>query len=81
MPFITVNGERRTIRERTTLRALVGEMGLLEKPVVCEVNLSIQSKKDWESIFLIEGDSVEIIGFVGGGCVPSWDCGPDDSVV
>ncbi len=64
---IVVNGEARNVRENTTLKELVGEMGFLEKPVVCEVNLSIISRKDWEATILSAGDAVEVIGFVGGG--------------
>ena len=64
---IVVNGEARNVREKTTLQELVGEMGFLEKPVVCEVNLSIISRKDWEATILSAGDAVEVIGFVGGG--------------
>ncbi|MCL4485033.1 MAG: sulfur carrier protein ThiS [Nitrospirae bacterium] len=67
MPSITVNGERKPIEEGTTLQALVGEMGFLDRAVVCEVNMTILSKKDWEKVLLREGDAVEIIGFVGGG--------------
>ena len=63
---IVVNGERRTV-EGLTLEGLVREMGFLEKPVVCEVNLSIISRKDWAGTLLSPGDTVEVIGFVGGG--------------
>ena len=70
MPLVSVNGEKRQVEEGTTLRALVGEMGFLDRPIVCEVNLAILSKKDWEGTILREGDQVEIIGFVGGGCGP-----------
>ena len=64
---IVVNGERRTVGEGMTLEGLVREMGFLEKPVVCEVNLSIVSRKDWAGTLLSPGDTVEVIGFVGGG--------------
>ena len=67
MPIISVNGEKRPIEEGLTLKSLVTQMGFLDKPVVCEVNLAILSKKDWEKTLLHEGDAVEIIGFVGGG--------------
>jgi len=69
VPTISVNGEKRQVEEETTLRTLVEEMGFLDRPVVCEVNLAILSRKDWEKTILREGDSVEIIGFVGGGCI------------
>ncbi|MGC8529994.1 MAG: sulfur carrier protein ThiS [Leptospirillia bacterium] len=64
---IVVNGERRTVGEALTLQELVREMGFLEKPVVCEVNLSIVSRKDWAETVLSPEDTVEVIGFVGGG--------------
>jgi thiamine biosynthesis protein ThiS len=64
---IVVNGEARTLEEGTTLQELVREMGFLEKPVVCEVNLSIVSRKDWAETVLAPGDAIEVIGFVGGG--------------
>ncbi|MGC8500687.1 MAG: sulfur carrier protein ThiS [Leptospirillia bacterium] len=67
MVDVTVNGERRSLQEGTTLNLLVGELGLEEKPVVCEVNISIVSRKDWGTTVLSPGDVVEIIGFVGGG--------------
>ncbi len=67
MPSITVNGEKRPVEEGATLQSLVEEMGFLDRPVVCEVNMTILSKKDWDKTLLREGDAVEIIGFVGGG--------------
>ena len=67
MPTISVNGEKRQVEEETTLRTLVEEMGFLDRPVVCEVNLSIVSRKDWAGTLLSPGDTVEVIGFVGGG--------------
>jgi thiamine biosynthesis protein ThiS len=42
-------------------------MGLSGKPVVCEVNLTIVPRMDWDRMVLYEGDRIEIIGFVGGG--------------
>lgn len=67
MPLIQVNGESRTVGEGETLEALVESMGFANKPVVCEVNLTIVSRSDWNRIVLAGGDRVEIIGFVGGG--------------
>ena len=64
---ILLNGESRTVGEGLTLQELVREMGFLEKPVVCEVNLAIISRKDWAGTVLSPGDTVEVIGFVGGG--------------
>ncbi|MHB8369580.1 MAG: sulfur carrier protein ThiS [Leptospirales bacterium] len=64
---VTVNGERRSVAEGTTLKLLLEEIGLAERPVVCELNLSIVSRSDWGTMALSPGDRVEIIGFVGGG--------------
>jgi len=67
VPLIEVNGESRTVGEGETLEALVANMGFSGKPVVCEVNLTIVSRSDWNRTVLSGGDRVEIIGFVGGG--------------
>ncbi|MDP2167085.1 MAG: sulfur carrier protein ThiS [Thermodesulfovibrionales bacterium] len=61
---ITVNGEGlRT--SKTTIAGLIEELGL--RPGAVEVNLVIVSRKDYGTFRLKEGDSVEIVNFVGGG--------------
>ena len=64
---ININGESRSFAEGISIRDVLDHMGLLEKPVVVELNLEIVSKERWEGQCLKEGDQMEVIGFVGGG--------------
>ena len=62
----TINGEKKDSGAQTVL-ALLNEMDINPAGVAVEVNLSIIKKKDYESFRLKEGDSIEIVNFVGGG--------------
>jgi thiamine biosynthesis protein ThiS len=64
---ININGESRRFSEDLSIRDVLAQMGLLEKPVVVELNLEIVPKERWEGHRLKEGDRMEVIGFVGGG--------------
>jgi sulfur carrier protein len=66
---VTINGESQRVDEGETLGTLLLRMGLSEKPVVCEVDLTIVSRDDWSRTVLCEGAQIEIIGFVGGGAL------------
>lgn len=63
---LTVNGTEYTT-EQSTLAQLLKEMGIIPERVAVEVNLKIIKKKDFVDYRLMEGDSVEIVYFVGGG--------------
>ncbi len=81
---ININGESRSFAEGSSIRDVLDHMGLLEKPVVVELNLEIVSKERWEGQRLKEGDQMEVIGFVGGGANHTgeahllWDLGHRD---
>ena len=63
---LTVNGEEYT-SEGDTLPRLLKELGIIPERVAVEVNLMVIRKKDFENYRLKDGDSVEIVYFVGGG--------------
>jgi len=63
---LKVNGEEYTT-ERDTLAHLLKELEIIPERVAVEVNLRIIKKKDFEYCRLKDGDSVEIVYFVGGG--------------
>jgi thiamine biosynthesis protein ThiS len=63
---LTVNGEK-YITEQDTLANLLKEMKIIPERVAVEVNLRIIKKKDFEDSRLKDGDSLEIVYFVGGG--------------
>lgn len=50
-----------------TVGGLLGELGVEPAGVAVEVNLVIIKKKDYGGFGLSEGDTVEIVSFVGGG--------------
>lgn len=64
---ITVNGERRPLPAAITLSELLEELSLPERRVAVELNKAVVPKTNWESVMLDDGDTLEIIHFVGGG--------------
>lgn len=63
---IVINGARSN-GEFTSIDALLEERDLDPAKVVVEVNGVILDKNDFAELRLKEGDSVEIVQFVGGG--------------
>ncbi len=64
---IVVNGERRAVSERATVRSLLRELDLPESRVAVERNRAIVRKTDYADTGLSNGDRIEIVTFVGGG--------------
>jgi len=64
---IIVNGEKRTVSESTTIKALLDELGIADKTMASAVNMEVVKKEQWQSHTLKEGDKVEFLHFVGGG--------------
>ena len=66
---IQLNGERRTLSEPVTVGVLLRSLNLQSDKVAVEVNLEILDKQEFEARGLQDGDQVEVMSFVGGGCV------------
>lgn len=64
---VKVNGEMREMAEGTTLLELIRSLGLETKVMAAAVNMQIVKQDAWESAPLHEGDTVELLDFVGGG--------------
>ena len=64
---ITVNGEPREIAEGVTLAQLLEGLNIRPGRVVIELNRSIIAREAYGSAVLKEGDTLEIVHFVGGG--------------
>jgi len=64
---IRLNGEEKSVRPETSLAELLEILELDSTHVAIEVNREIIRKPQWEQFTLREGDSVEIVHFVGGG--------------
>jgi thiamine biosynthesis protein ThiS len=64
---ITINGEAREIPEGLNVSALLDHLGMAGKRVAIERNRDICSRTAWQETVVSEGDSFEIVHFVGGG--------------
>ena len=63
---IILNGEQTAISSPALL-AMMKEKGFDPDTVIAEVNFRLIKKDDWEQTGLAEGDTVELLSFVGGG--------------
>ena len=64
---LMINGEQRTVAQAETVARLLAELDLDPRAVVVELNRVIIRRPALASTPLTEGDSVEIVHFVGGG--------------
>ena len=65
---IQVNGEARMTRDGATVDDLLRELQVRPDRVAVELNLEILDRQEFERRGLREGDRIEIISFMGGGC-------------
>ena len=66
--IVVVNGEETELADGVFVRDLVEKLGLKPERLAVEVNRRIVRKAEWGSTSLSDGDKVEIVHFVGGGC-------------
>ena len=64
---ITVNGSPQEVPEGLTLPAMFRLIGVDPTRVAVELNRRILRKADWDSTTIQDGDSIEVVTFVGGG--------------
>jgi thiamine biosynthesis protein ThiS len=64
---IVVNGDDRQVPGPATLLTLLEHLGLDPRTVVVELNREIVRRPNLGAASLSEGDSVELVHFVGGG--------------
>ncbi len=64
---LTLNGDPRTITAGATLADLVCDIGLDPAKVAVERNREIVPRSTLASVYLADGDVLEIVHFVGGG--------------
>ncbi len=65
--FITLNGERYELEEPLSVTALLERLGIDARRVAVERNLEILKRSAYSAVIVQEGDSIEIVNFVGGG--------------
>jgi len=65
---IQLNGESREVSDQSSVADLVCELSLPPARVALELNRKVVRRTDWNSTMLRDGDRIEIVQFVGGGC-------------
>ena len=64
-----INGEEKSFDSPAlTLAALLEALGMKSDRVAVELNRDIVSRDRWAETALQDGDRLEIVHFVGGGC-------------
>jgi thiazole synthase len=64
---IIINGEEKSFKANTNLEEMLAELKINPKKVAIEMNLEIIPKSLYAKTLLKDGDSLEIIEFIGGG--------------
>lgn len=64
---LKLNGSISEIQDGTTIAGLLQNLQIEPKSVAVEVNLEIIKKHNYQKRVLKDGDSIEIVNFVGGG--------------
>ena len=64
---VRVNGDPKSVPAGLTIAGLLAEIGINSKKVAVERNLEIVPRANLESVLVVNGDSFEIVHFVGGG--------------
>jgi len=65
---LTINGENRDFENVTTLSDLILQLGMKPDRVAIELNRNLVRREQWSDTKLSNGDKLEIVHFVGGGC-------------
>jgi thiamine biosynthesis protein ThiS len=64
---ITLNGERFELDSPKSVAALLAQLDIDPRRVAVEHNLNIIKRQTFSDVLIGEGDTVEIVNFVGGG--------------
>lgn len=65
--MLTLNGEKRTVPEPLSVAGLLSELGVEARKVAVERNLEIVPRSLYGETWLVAGDRLEIVHFIGGG--------------
>jgi thiamine biosynthesis protein ThiS len=65
---LVINGEEKELSGLSTLSSLVEQLELKADRLAVELNRDIVPRTRWAETLLHDGDKLEIVHFVGGGC-------------
>lgn len=68
--LLTINGKEQEIRSAPTLSDLIRELEIEAPHFAVAVNQEVVPKSKYEATPLKEGDQIEFVHAVGGGCSP-----------
>jgi len=66
--IITMNGEKREVPEGITVQGLLEVLKIQPQRVAVELNQEIVRKSAYNETVIREGDSLEVVSFMAGGC-------------
>ncbi len=64
---ITLNGQVKEFPSTPNLENIIGQFCKNKNPVIAELNGEIIKNPQWEKTIIKEGDTIELVSFVGGG--------------
>ena len=64
---ITLNGKIHILEKETSIASLITDLQLDPRKIAIEYNLTIIPCKEYDDIYITEGDVLEIVQFIGGG--------------
>ncbi len=64
---VQLNGESRRVAAGRTVAGLLDDLGLHPRLVVVEHNREILDRERYDEVVVREGDTLELVHFVGGG--------------
>ncbi len=68
MTGITLNGKPHDLSEQTSVVGLLASLNINPKQVAVAINGEVVRRDTWADATVAEGDAVEIVRAVGGGC-------------
>ena len=64
---VTLNGERRELRDGLSVAELIGDLQLNRRRLAVEINQEVLARDAYQSRQIAPGDVIEIVQFIGGG--------------
>jgi len=64
---VTLNGEPHRFPAGSTVADLVASLDIPKERVAVERNREVVRRAEWEAVALEDGDTLEVVHFVGGG--------------
>ncbi len=65
--IVTINGEKKDIKDGITVSKLLDEFKIRDKTMAVAVDMQVVKKEDWDKKVLQNGQKIEFLQFVGGG--------------